>query len=369
MLEKKKICIISSYTYIKKNINYGALFQYYALEKYLKRNGYSPFWLRYIVQEKIDLLRNMKTLVKNVWHIKHSTQIFLTHNAFIKFVREELQVSDRCYLGIESLQKNFPEADVYITGSDQVWGGCESANYLTFVPDNKIKISYAASFGKNNISAQQKQKIAPWLKRMDKISVREKSGVSICRSMGLSATQVVDPTFLINSDEYPAVLPNEKNYCFSYFLNVDRNHAEKLSKACKSSIGNLKFLCTAGVSNMDWVLSTEELVFLSPEEWIGMYKNAKVIFTNTFHGTVFALLFHKSFVVFKQVGSSAKQNERISSLLEAFSLEKRICEHYDSIQKILEEPIDWQKFECTKKILVKKAALYLKEAMDKGGNI
>lgn len=365
--DKKNICIISSYTFIKKTINYGALFQYFALEKYLEKEGYKPYWLKYIVKEKLSIkliLKNtIKRIVKPWYYIKKDKN----HNKFLKFVDQNLCVSDKEYFGVNDLVENLPKADVFITGSDQVWGGCDKANYLTFVPEKRRKIAYAASFGKKNISIEQKDIITPWLRNINKISVREKSGVAICENMGINAVLTVDPTFLVDPNTYPSIKPIEKEFSFAYFLNVDINRALELSNACKKYLNKEStFLCTAGVSEMDRVLSSRELKFLSPQEWIGMYKEAKIIFTNTFHGTAFALIFHKSFVVFKQNGMSKKQNERLISLLETYSLEDRICENLSSLNKIVNSPINWDKFEEIKKLNVEKSEEFLRESINKG---
>ena len=83
-------------------------------------------------------------------------------------------------------------------------------------------------------------------------------------------------------------------------------------------------------------------VFPSPEEWLGYYQNAKIIFTNSFHGTVFSLIFRKPFVVFLQNGITGKQNERIFNLLNTFNLIDRIYDSQIRIENILEREIDWE---------------------------
>lgn len=366
-MKGKKICIISAYTYIRQNINYGSLFQYFALEKYLKSVGTEPYWLRYIIfDEKVTFTRLFIRNIKTIIHLRKYTRKWKTLKSFQAFANNYLSLSRNIYNGEKELEANPPVADAYITGSDQVWGGIIPANYLTFAPTDKPRISYAASFGRAKISNEHLKTISPWIQNMTAVSVREQSGVAICEKIGVKALQVVDPTFLINASLYPEGKFNEKNYIFGYFLNMDSVQANAMVEICRNSCGvGERFFCSAGVSSgMDSVLYAKEKKYLSPQGWIGAYKNADCILTNTFHGTVFAMIFHKPFVVFLQSGKSAQQNDRIYALLTAFGMESRLCSSVEEVKCELHSPIDWEKFEIIKSEKVVVAKEFLKKALE-----
>lgn len=357
-MQKKKICIISAYTYIRQNINYGSLFQYFALEKYLKSVDLEPYWLRYIIPDvKVSFIRRVKKLIHLGNYLKKLTIL----KTFQSFSDNYLSLSSRIYNSEKELNISPPVADAYITGSDQVWGGVVPANYLTFAPANKIRISYAASFGRSKISNEHMKIVYPWIQKLTAVSVREQSGVTICEKMGIKAAEVVDPTLLIDTSQYPEGVFDEKNYIFGYFLNTDFLQANTIIEICRNSCSQgEQFYCTAGVSpGVDSVLYSKEKKYLSPENWIGAYKNANLIFTNTFHGTVFAMLFHKQFIVFPQSGKSAQQNERIYSLLSVFGMESRLCSSVEEVKHKLYCPIDWEKFEKIKAEKVKVSKEFL----------
>lgn len=368
MGSKKKVCVISAYAYIVNHINYGSLLQYFALEKALEDIGYSAYWLRFVLP-KIKKKRGIKEIIKEIvlWRRNKSVKIILT--SFQKFIADNLHVSEGVY-SEDRLTDDCPKADVYITGSDQVWGGVLAPNYLTFVPDEKKKISYAASFGKSSISADHLREISPWLRRLNYISVREPSGLRICGKAGVSATLVADPTLLILGSRYP-IDTNKANkygeYYFSYFLNVTRQNSEKYISFLNEAEKKLgRVICVAGVSEIERNLSSKKYDYFTPQEWLGMYKEAQGILTNTFHGTVFAIIFRKKFVVYLQGGNTSKQNERILALLKTYGLEDRIFKDEKSFEGQMCKEINWKKVNEILKIQKESAFDYLSRALAGG---
>ena len=365
-MDKKKICVVSAYAYIEQHINYGSLFQYYALEKALDQLNCEAYWLRFVLpKEKTQT--GIKAAVKRIAFRKRNHEIAKVLEEFQKFILKYLRVSDKLYTE-EDLQSECPEADAYITGSDQVWGGTLKPNYLCFADDERLKISYAASFGKSVIAQEHKEKITPWIQRMNAISVREPSGVQICKEMGKDAVLVLDPTLLLDAECYPAdnkTAMNLGKYYFAYFLNVTKNNVGEYVEVLndvKKKLGI--FLVAGGVSEIDRFISREDTVFCSPESWLGMYRKANGIITNTFHGTVFAIIFKKSFLVCFQNGSTAEQNERIYSLLKLFKLEDRAYARNNSIEEQMNRPIDWNCVDTICKSNRETSFAFLKEALE-----
>lgn len=338
----KKACVISSYAYIDKNINYGSLMQYYALEKYLGKNQIDAYWLRFCLPEYYTIKYKLKNNIKRFLYFGKYNEINRCLKSFNNFINNFLNVSDDIYYSEKDLIKKLPIADIYISGSDQVWGGVCKPNYLTFVPDDKPKISYAASFGKSQITSEQKNIIKPWLKRFNRISVREDSGVDICRSMEIDAIQVLDPTLLLESNEYPIDNSFDSLDVYCYFLNfkgLDELYWNQINSWIDENNYKLKIACTEQTLKK---IPSKFRDLPTPEEWLSKYYNSKYILTNTFHGTVFAIVFHKPFIVFKQNGSTAKQNGRLESLLKMLNLEDRIFDSNQDFSMQINQEINWK---------------------------
>ena len=342
----KRVCVISAYGYVKKNINYGSLFQYYALEMVLKKMGVASYWLRYeLPDEKITYTTAVKEIVKRVVYFNHFKKLNFLYRRWSEFVNNKLSLSSETY-NDKTINDSIPVADFYITGSDQVWGGEVPANYLCFVPDQYPKISYAASFGTSKISEKKRRTISPWIKKLDRVSVREPSGVELCKEMGVEAMLVLDPTFLIEPENYPEKEVEEfknKKFIFCYLLNLtdeECNLIKDLNALSKKHDEKIKFAVVNG--NSYKYVPKDNRGYYAPDEWIWMYKNANGIVTNTFHGTVFSIMFHKQFVYYEQTGVTKNQNERIISLLNLLGLKNRIVKERNTIELMLEERIDWR---------------------------
>lgn len=352
-----KICIISSYAWIKKANNYGALLQYYALQQFLKQRGHSAFWLRYVIED------NLKVKIKKIIFYFRKYKEVRVHKSFMDFVDKYCCVSNGVYHdNIETLNLIDLQSDFFITGSDQVWGGALEANYLMFVPNNKPKIAYAASFGKDNISVEQANKIRPWIQSFDKVSVREASGVNICKKIGVNALHLIDPTLLLSSEEYP-VKSNRKDgkYAFGYILNISGLSDIYWEKIKDIVVDNGWKMKVCAIQGAETYFPINNLVFPTPEEWLAYYRDAEFVFTNTFHGTVFALIYHKNFVSILQKGKGKTQNCRLLSLLEMFDLSDRIWDGETDIFQIKNKPINWVAFEEKRKVMVDKSRDFFKD--------
>ncbi len=353
-----KIGVISSFAYIKNNNNYGALLQYYALQKYLKNLGHDSYWIRTIIARN-SIFRLLRMLIK-YRSFRLLSNWCVVHKGFQSFIKIYLSVSKE-YFGFESIRNDPPEAECYITGSDQVWGSSSlKENYLLFAPKGKKRISYAASFGKDSISVEMEHDIKPWLSSFSAISVRESSGVDICRRIGINAEHLLDPTLLISANEYPSA-PNsrfKKPYIYCYFLNTKSHDDVFYNDIISFSQMKQLDLHVCAVQGSEIYFNDKYLVSPSPENWLTDYRHADFLFTNTFHGTVFAIIYHKPFVVILQKGASAKQNGRLLSLLRIFNLECQIWDGRNDIEIILQQNIDWTHIDKIKNDWINKTNLF-----------
>lgn len=261
-----------------------------------------------------------------------------------KFIHSNLGLSERGYYSLSGMKKHCPDAKCFIAGSDQIWRTTNAARFLTYASEDSIKLAYAASIGNAKLSENMKTIITPWLKRLDGISIREKTAVEIVNSMvGNRTEQVIDPTLLLDYEEYPYEDIKKRNYIYCYFLNLnDRKNVcfDTIKSYAKETKKELYI--TAPINYP--LFQKEALVFPSVEQWLGYYKNAECIFTNTFHGMLFCIIFKKQFLFFVQNGQSSVENDRFYSLMSMLHLENRMVTPSDSIdfKKKMEEVIDYE---------------------------
>lgn len=361
MSKKQKVCVISSYAYIVNHVNYGALLQYFAVQNLFSTINCEAYWLRYCLDEDLTLKSKLKRSIKKLLFYKDEKEIENILISFQKFIINHLNYSSRIYYSEDELLTDCPSADIYVTGSDQVWGGILKPNYLCFVPKDKKKIAFSASFGSSSISKDKEKIIQPWLQNFDFISVRESSGVEVCKNMGIEAVEIIDPTLMIASNQYPTIELENSADVFCYFLNIKDSGEvfwNSIKKWCDRNNYSLKVSCTERTYSM---FEKNYRLYLSPEEWLSYYKNSKYIFTNTFHGTVFAIIFNIPFIYIQQAGQSEKQNGRIISILKKFHLLNRILKNEMNINNQIMQEIDWTYVNKIKQSERNRIIEYLKE--------
>ena len=354
-----KIAVI---TFFQSQNNYGQLLQCYALQQVLHDLGHKPYLIRYgFHQQYFHWLKKKNFLtIAGLHTMYHKIKEVFFHGkktserGFDDFRKKYLSKSSRCYNSLAELQHRPPKADCYITGSDQVWAQLLSKNdnrsfFLDFGPDSIKRLSYAASFAVDDYPSDLKGKLAEQLGRFDAISVRERTGVNICKSVGFDATLVLDPTLLLKADQYQKLIkkPSCSHYCFVYQVNVASK--EELCWDAFSDYNRKHGLSSVATFanpiydvNMEF-LDGAEYVYPSIGEWIGYVNNAEYVLTSSFHGVVFSLLFHKPFVVCLRKESMFAGNDRIITLLDALNLSDRIMGVDRRTEEIIFHPIDWGK--------------------------
>lgn len=323
--------------------NYGGLLQNFALQQVLKRLGHEPKTIDFVGRISFTryLLSTCKQLLISVLkcrrpRIKSYIPIPTFRNPVMAdFVNNHI---DRTRI-VHSYTKeiiNEEHFDAIITGSDQVWRPIYNRYiedmYLKFVPDSIKKIAYAASFGVDTweYNAKLTKRCAKQAKRLDAISVRESTGIALCKDyLNVDATCVLDPTILAGADAYKPLLKEkteEQDYLFAYILDITPEKQAYVESMAKSK--GLKAIIKSAGKNAT----------LSVEDWLSMIANSSMVVTDSFHGTVFSILFHKEFYSIVNV---ARGGTRFASLLKPLGLDYR---KGDVSQFTLTEPspIDWQ---------------------------
>ena len=200
---------------------------------------------------------------------------------------------------------------------------------MEWIPEQIKKITYAASFGVSNIPKYQIKGTKKFLGRIDNISVREQQGAQIVYDMiNKKVPVVVDPTLLLDSDMWGGISANiqDKDYIFCYFLG-DNKMAREMAIAMKKKTGKKIFSipCMDEINLEDLKFGDKQLYDVGPSEFLSYIKNAAYVITDSFHGTVFSVLFNKQFVVYNRYNNKNKNstNSRIDTLLLKIELENR----------------------------------------------
>ena len=259
-----------------------------------------------------------------------------------KFFRN---LTDKTYWNVEELRKNPPESDCYLVGSDQTWNPqigktLLPAFFLTFGDDRVRRISYATSIGLNEWEESpyiNNSEISEALKKFHSILLREDSGIRIAKNeFGAEATQVIDPVLLFPS--YPELTGDIKNsnevitYKLindEWFYDMAKDVADAVSLPIRS-IGSIRKPKCFRASYPE-----------SVEGWIKRIGGASLVLTDSFHGMVISLLYHRPFVVY--IGNPARIT-RIVSLLNQLGLSERILTRESTKEEFLQmaqKPIDW----------------------------
>ena len=220
------------------------------------------------------------------------------------------------------------ESVACFSGSDQIWNSStlyvNPLYYLRFAPKNK-RVALSPSFGRNFIADYNKKKMKKWISDYPYLSVREDSGVRLIKELtGRDATHLFDPTLIINSEEWKSLLCIEEepqNYLLAYFLDEPSEFARKCLKELKEKL-NCKILAIPyKFENMDY---SDNVVAAGPKEFVELVANAKVVCTDSFHGTIFAINMHIPFFTFeREYGSAHKQSERVLSILRKIGMLNR----------------------------------------------
>jgi len=341
-----KICTITCH----HAYNHGAMLQAYALQQYLKSLGhevsvidYRPQYMPGLqldfdeVSPRFDYfgIRLLYRLLKKTERQYDQDRRYLMEDFFV----EHISVTGQCYTTIEELVANPPICDLFIAGSDQIWNttlknGRDRAFYLDFGCP-KRKISYAASFATPEIEQGYEDFVKTQLQNFDAISVREESGARILESLGYKGKVVVDPVFLLDRKHWEEFDKSETgdDYILTYDFNPKDKTISKLAKRL-SRIYNCKIY-----SLMPYKSDYSDCsVYLSaPNRFVSLVKNAKCVISNSFHGTVFAMMFAKKFFVVDRIDGL---NLRMHDLLSRYGLDDRLVA-LDVPEDRLREEIDY----------------------------
>ena len=314
-------------------LNYGAVLQTYALYKTLLKLGVdakvidyqAPFNKKRFAPKTLKYFLNIRIIYNIIF--RNSYELY-NSKGFKDFVNYNIRLTQpiHTYEGLSNLNKEF---DRFITGSDQVWNlSCtegDNSYYLPFVNDPIKKNSYAASFGYSFIPKENRKQYADLLKGFNHISVREVSGIDIVKSLvGKSAEWVLDPTLLLNKEEWQTLadysLVSTKKYMLMYLMFEDKVLINKAKEYAKKN--NLEIIYIS--QRLFRMSGVKNLRNVTPEQWLGLFLCAETIATNSFHGLVFSINFNKQFIARYIPRSIA--NSRLETMINRFNLHSQLMD-------------------------------------------
>lgn len=339
--------------------NYGSLLQAYATQSVVEELGYECEIIDYVRDDE-SYRNHEKTLLKRkpswnnnvfkrfLYLALRQPESIISGRMFEKERAKYLNLSKK-YHSEDELKKDVPRADVYMTGSDQVWGPTEDGSYdasycLSFANDSK-KIAYAASFGHTDMTDELKSYFIKHLASYSHIAVREDSAANIIQNFGFDVKQVLDPTLLYGSDFWgsKAEAPRNINYILIYQLHNNpklNQYAERVAKK--------KGLPLIRISASLHQITRAGKMIWNPNiaQFLGYIQNANLLITDSFHGTAFAINFNTPFI---EVLPNNNTGTRNVSILTLTGLSDRILVDEDS--GLEDENID---FTYANEVLAKK---------------
>ena len=258
-------------------------------------------------------------------------------------------------ISYQNLRDKSEEYETVICGSDQIWNPVNldgEVYLLEWTNEHSKRIAYAASFGTDQITDALKHKYKKELLRFDSISVREDTGVSIIKELGISNVhKVMDPTLLCDGKLWRELAASssmsiEKPYVFCYFLSgrsLPRQAVKCLAREDNLTIVNLPHF--KEYNKYDENFADVDLYGVGVPDFLALILNANYVVTDSFHGTVFSTIFEKEFFAFERHSEekTGSTNGRIFSYLHTIGLENRICRSIDDMDRIRTKRIDYAK--------------------------
>lgn len=363
---KRRSAIITWVTYN----NFGTFLQAYALQKYVIRQG----WDNYILDDSSMIEVNtsweykIKKALMRVLQInfrKYEKSRECASSMFNEFKRKNL-IIDSESSNMQSLNAKY---DVFICGSDQIWNPylLENPNvgfyYASFT--RKKKIAYAPSIGVYEVPQQYKEKLKELTSGFNFLSAREQQGVDILRELtGEKVVKVVDPTLLLDVNQWDKLLPKsspcKEEYILAYFLtpnpifiNVANNFAKRHKLKLKLFLTNKRYYgyCC-------------DLITAGPTEFLHYVREAKYLFTDSFHGSIFASIFNTQFFTFRRFNDIAQsQNSRVENLLEMMGINERLLgeDNCDEVNNLPD--IDFARIDANLVPYIEQSKEFLKKAL------
>ncbi len=306
-------------------INYGAVWQCYALVNFLQQKGYSvsviDFFPTFFQQQYYKLPKKPRNFFIKLFMIPKLK----------KFVQRNLPLTEKFSTKQDLLNYSWAPSN-FICGSDQIWNydivkDDLSAYLLDFAPTTSDRISYSASIGGKGISENKKPIFCEELRKYKVVSVREKiAKTEIEKIVNTSVEVLLDPVFLLDKELYLKKISNRfKNK--KYILVIDLEKSQKLQETALNiqKQTNLPIINISGL----YLKYAKNPLGISPQDWLSAIHNAEYVCVNSFHGLSFSIIFEKKFFYVERIPND--KNNRAVDLLNILELSERFITNTEKI--------------------------------------
>lgn len=336
---------------LHRSANYGSVLQALATQFVLEGMGYDVTVLDYYaprnsVSEMLRGLKYKKVLFeKNPLALLAARMILLPsylmrRRNFNRFIERNLNLSEKTYHSNEELASAQLKADLFITGSDQVWnsewnGGIDEALFLAFAPDEAPKASFSASFGKSELEDGEKGRTRELLARYGGLTIREDTGVEMVRGLGLEASQVLDPTLLMTQEDWKPWVSGKRPKG-DYILMYNINHNAPLDRFVRR-LADKTDLPVYYISYQlhDCFKRGKMRCCVPVEDFLSLIAGARFVVCDSFHCAAFSVNFNREFAIVPP----ERFGTRLESFMRVVGLENRIVGEEDI--DIFDSSIDW----------------------------
>lgn len=327
----KKIAVITMHA-VK---NYGSVLQTYATQRLFEMHDLQPIIIDYRrpwdtgFSYYFDVKgKDFKDILKQFIYFPSKIK---QRKIFGSFLKKYISLTKYEYRSLEDFYQHPIDADVFCTGSDQVWNsgwnrGMKNEFFLTFVPEGKKKVSFAASIGKDSIDEEEKKKIAEYLNSYNAISVRERSSVELLNQIGFSDVELIlDPTLQLPQREWRNLVGTDNRIANDYVLLIQLNRNKEFDRfAVRFAREHGKRLLRLCLRVDQAILPGRAIIIPDVIDYLRYIADADYVLTDSFHAVSFCLGFEKNFYcVLPDLYSS-----RIKSILTDLGLMNRIVEGF-----------------------------------------
>lgn len=391
-MSNKKIAVVSCYF----KHNYGSMLQAYATQMALDKLNYDnetiditgfdgeikKAKLKYFAKASLtsDILLSKLGMAKNVLKKKlskgeYTNKIQIRDKKFDDFSKKYFRLSP-IYSSMTELSNKCEEKySSVLVGSDQLWLPANiAANYytLSFVPDTVNTIAYSTSFGQSQLPKSVAKKASVFLNKIKHIGVREETGQKLVKDIvGRNVPVVCDPTMLFTGEEWMSIQQEapivDGKYIFCYFLGNNPSHREfvkRLKKKTGYKVVALTHLDEYVKSDENYADETPYDV--DPADFVNLIRNAKYVCTDSFHCSVFSILYRKQFLTFRRFNRDTIQstNSRLDSLFNLVGVDNRFVNPEDDVKKYLNMDTDYDLVHEKLAKVREQSYIYLKKSLE-----
>lgn len=378
-MQNKKIGILT----VHKIVNNGSLLQALATQRALYNLGYNSEIIDYDYPNKfhsdgeksigivVKISRSFKSAILSLIKLLFYRNRISMSKIVSDFVSKNLRLSPKRYKSGEEIRANPPYYDVYVSGSDQIWNPRymkgDGVYFLDFVKNGAKKISYASSIAVNEIKGAMREIYSERLSTYSAISLREKTGVDLIEKLtGKKASLVCDPTLLLTREEWdsfvsPPTIKIATPYILAYILSYSYNPYPEVFSLLKD-LGKKTGLPVVFLSlpprEAFHAFSSTKIASASPSDFINLIKNASYVFTTSFHGSIFSLIYNRPLVCYTNPNDS-----RLTDLLETMGC-ANCAVPFGSKSLPPDIQIDFSVVNAQMKKIRKESYSYLKNALE-----